>query len=272
MINRFALEGKIQHMKDENSSRRRDSHGTQLNQSLIDGISVLQALSVNEKPCGVRELARYLELDPNRVSRLLRTLAYLGMARQTSDRKYTTGSSMHVLAAQSLFASQAITDAIGTLESLLEFDLVVAYGVLWKDKVTYLFHALPGMKAHEALGRIGYYPATASGVGLSLLSALDDEEICSIYMNKEIPFFDNNIDKLLAKLKEIREQGYALVHTKYQTHISNGSVTIAVNVGHPPYGGVALSVKIDEQDTQRYVTLLKGKAEEVELKNRKVSK
>jgi DNA-binding IclR family transcriptional regulator len=259
-------------MKSGVESKLINTHGTQLNQSLIDGINLLQALSVSEKPSGVRELARYLELDANRVSRLLRTLAYLGLARQTNDRKYTTGSSMHVLAAQSLFASQAITNVISSLEGLFDFNLVVAYGVLWKDKVTYLFHALPGMSTGEALGRLGHFPATASGVGLSLLSALSDDEINTIYADKPIPYFNNDLDALLSILSNIREQGYARVNTKYQTHISNGSVTIAVNVGDPAYGGVALSGQISEQETENFVTLLRGKAHEIELKNRNINK
>ena len=80
----------------------------QPNKSLIDGITTLQALATSPDPVGCRELARRLDIDPIKVNRLLKTLAYLGIARQTADRKYTAGPGMHVLAAQSLFASGLI--------------------------------------------------------------------------------------------------------------------------------------------------------------------
>ena len=83
----------------------------QPNQSLIDGIATLQALAMSPEPIGSRELARQLGIDSTKVNRLLKTLAYLGIARQTANRKYTAGPGMHVLAAQSLFASGLIRRA-----------------------------------------------------------------------------------------------------------------------------------------------------------------
>src|SRR5687768_12021147 len=79
--------------------------GSQANQSIIDGISVLQALATSEEPVGSRELARRLGLENTRVNRLLKTLAAIGMAEQNVVRKYSPGPGMHVLAAQSLYAS-----------------------------------------------------------------------------------------------------------------------------------------------------------------------
>src|SRR3954470_11988766 len=90
----------------------------QPNQSLIDGLSVLQALAVSNEPVGGRALARQLGLEPTRVNRLLKTLAHLGMARQDPDRKYLPGPAMHVLSALSLFGSGLIRRGIAPLESL----------------------------------------------------------------------------------------------------------------------------------------------------------
>jgi len=148
----------------------------QPNQSLIDGIATLQALATSPEPVGCRELARRLDADPTKINRLLKTLAYLGIARQTANRKYTAGPGMHVLAAQSLFASGLIRRALPVLEGLRRFGHTVALGVLWGDSVSYLFHAPPGIEASRGLGRIGLLPATTSGIGIVLLSELDDDE------------------------------------------------------------------------------------------------
>ena len=148
----------------------------QPNQSLIDGIATLQALAMSPEPIGSRELARQLGIDSTKVNRLLKTLAYLGIARQTANRKYTAGPGMHVLAAQSLFASGLIRRALPVLEGLRRFGHTVALGVLWGDSVSYLFHAPPGIEASRGLGRIGLLPATTSGIGIVLLSEHDDDD------------------------------------------------------------------------------------------------
>lgn len=91
----------------------------QANQSIIDGISVLQALAMSEEPVGSRELSRRLDMETTRVNRLLKTLAYIGITQQTANRKYVPGPGMHVLATQSLYASRLLRCAIAPLEKAL---------------------------------------------------------------------------------------------------------------------------------------------------------
>lgn len=252
-------------MVDSNYLERKlKAHGTQLNMSVIDGIETLQAVTSFNRPVGCRELARFLNLDTTRVNRLLRTLTFAGFVRKTSDRKYTIGPAMHVLAAQSLFASQVISHAVKPLEALRAYEMVVAMGVLWKDKVTYLYHALPELGSLEAVGRLGYFPATESGVGIALLSNLDTEEVVHLYADKEIPGFPKGIDALLTKLQETRDQGFARVRTTYQTHLPQGAITLAVNVGDPVHSALALSGDIPEKRTAEFVAVLREKALEIE--------
>ncbi|WP_438864041.1 helix-turn-helix domain-containing protein [Neptunicella sp.] len=239
-------------------------HGSQLNRSLIDGIEVLQGLASFERPVGCRELARYLELDITRVNRLLRTLAFVGFARQTDDRKYTTGPAMLVLAAQGLFASGATSKAIKPLEELRVYGLVVAMGVLWHDKVTYLYHSLPDMGSESPLGRLGYFPATECGVGMSLLSELEDEEIIHLYADKEIPGYPDGIDSLLQNIQQIRAQQFVRMETHYKTHLPHHSVTIAVNVKGSMHSAIALSGWIPDAATDELVDTLNRIAKDIE--------
>ncbi|HMI19527.1 MAG TPA: helix-turn-helix domain-containing protein [Sphingomonas sp.] len=231
----------------------------QPNQSLIDGITTLQALATSPEPVGCRELARRLGADATKVNRLLKTLAYLGIARQTADRKYTAGPGMHVLAAQSLFASGLIRRALPALEALRRFGHTVALGVLWEDNVSYLFHAPPGIEASRGLGRIGLLPATTSGIGILLLSEYEDEDVRDLYKERDIPMFPEGIDQLLAKLAEVRELGYARVHVADDRdhHI------IAVSTGDPAHAGVALSGWIPETATLPIVEALRAAAIEI---------
>jgi DNA-binding IclR family transcriptional regulator len=231
----------------------------QPNQSLIDGIATLQALATSPEPVGCRELARRLDADPTKINRLLKTLAYLGIARQTANRKYTAGAGMHVLAAQSLFASGLINRALPILEGLRRFGHTVALGVLWGDSVSYLFHAPPGIEASRGLGRIGLLPATTSGIGMVLLSELEDDEVRDIYRDKEIPMFPEGIEQLLAKLAEIRRLGYARVHVADERdhHV------VAVSTGDPAHAGIALSGWIPEAATEPLVAALREAAPEI---------
>jgi DNA-binding IclR family transcriptional regulator len=231
----------------------------QPNQSLIDGITTLQALATSPEPVGCRELARRLGTDPTKVNRLLKTLAYLGIARQTADRKYTAGPGMHVLAAQSLFASGLIRRALPALEALRRFGHTVALGVLWEDNVSYLFHAPPGIEASRGLGRIGLLPATTSGIGIVLLSEFDDADVRELYADREIPMFADGIEQLLAKLAEVRRLGYARVHVADDRdhHV------VAVSTGDPAHAGVALSGWIPEAATAPLVDALREAAAEI---------
>jgi DNA-binding IclR family transcriptional regulator len=239
----------------------RPKPNAQPNQSLIDGIATLQALATSTEPVGTRELARRLGFEATRVNRLLRTLAYLGIARQTADRKYTSGPGMHVLAAQSLFASGLIRRALPPLNQLRRFGLTVALGVLWRDNVTYLFHAPQGTDVSEALGRIGLVPATRGGIGMALLAALSDEEVRYLYAHAtDIPRFPQGLEPLLLELQEIRANGYArvLVDPQQKFH------TVAITVGDPVHSAIGLSGRIPKANTKTIVNALRAAAAEIE--------
>jgi len=238
----------------------RPKPNAQPNKSLIDGIATLQALATSSEPIGGRELARQLNLEATRVNRLLKTLAYLGIARQTADRKYTSGPGMHVLAAQSLFASGLISRSLPELESLRHFGHTVAMGVLWRDSVSYLYHSLPNMPAMQALGRIGLYPASQGGIGIVLLAELTDSQIRERYMDKDIPRHPNGVESLIKEIQTTRKQGYARV----RVHADKEHHTIAVVVGQPVHSAIAVHGWIPAAATKTIVNALRTAASAIE--------
>jgi DNA-binding IclR family transcriptional regulator len=237
----------------------RQKPNAQPNQSLIDGIATLQALAVSPEPVGNRELARQLGFNPTRVNRLLKTLAYLGIARQTANRKYTAGPGMHVLAAQSLFASKIVQTALPALEKLRRFELTIALGVLWNDSVSYLFHAPPGMETTQGLGRIGLLPASSSGIGMALLAEQDDEHLAELFEGKEIPDFPGGLPDLMEAIRAVRSQGFARVRVG-ENHDRH---TIALPVSHPAFAAIGLSGWIPEGNTPAIVEALRAAAAEI---------
>jgi DNA-binding IclR family transcriptional regulator len=240
---------------------RSDKAGAQPNQSLIDGITVLQALAISTEPVGCREVARRVGLETTRVNRLLKTLTYLGIARQTPDRKYRAGAGMTVLAAQSLFASGLLRRALPALEELRHFGHTVAMGVRWRDNVSYLFHAPPNMPATDALGRIGLYPATRGGIGMALLATLEDDEIHEIYAKGDIPGYAD-MDALLVALGDIRHRGYARLRVKDERE----QHTVAITVGQTAYAAIGLSGWIPEAAMPTMLEALRVAAAEIQAR------
>lgn len=217
----------------------------QPNQSLIDGLAVLQAVAGRREAVGGRELARELDLEPTRVNRLLKTLAHLGLAQQGAGRKYRAGPGIHVLAAQALFGSGLLRWAVPRLEALHRHGLVVAMGVLWRDQVSYLYHATPGMPAAEAVGRTGLFPASRSGIGMALLAVSADL--------RRLP------RDLHAPLREIRKQGYAFVET---SDALNHSLGMALPGDHA--AAIALSGRIDRGQLPALVASLRQTTEAID--------
>ncbi len=177
----------------------------QPNQSLIDGLSVLQTVAASADPVGSREVARRLGLEPTRVNRLLKTLAGLSLCEQGEDRKYRSGPGLHVIAATALFGSRLIARATGPIESLRKElpDLTVALGVRWRNEVAYLIHLLPGRPVAEGIGKAALFPAEKSSIGRVLLAGLTQAEIKSLFPK---------LHKLVVKtLQEPRKKQHAFV-------------------------------------------------------------
>ena len=150
----------------------------QINQSLVNGLACLQELVLAEGPVGVRELGRRLGMDPTRVSRLLGTLGWLGLAVQDESRKYHPGPAVHVLSALSLHGSRLLTGALPVLRELAaETKLTVALGVLWRSHVCYLYHGRAQTPLEQALGARGPFPARQSSIGRVLLAHLPPGEL-----------------------------------------------------------------------------------------------
>jgi DNA-binding IclR family transcriptional regulator len=130
----------------------------------------LQALATNEQSVGVRELARQLILESTWVSRLLGTLAHLGLAEKNEERKYRPGPGMHVLSAQALKGSRLLEKSWPVLRELVDGKLTVSLGVLWREQVCYLYHSKPDRPFEEGVFHFDLFPAEKSTIGLVLLS------------------------------------------------------------------------------------------------------
>lgn len=233
----------------------------QPNQSIIDGITCLQALVAESKPVAMSALAGRLGIERTRMNRILKTLAYLGLARQTANRKYTCGPGIHVLAAQSLFASGLLHRALPALNALRDqVRMGVAMGMLWQDKVSYLYHASLH-SAENPIARVGSFPATQSGIGMALLAEQSDESIAHTYASViPIPGPYKGLTDLLEKIRAIRTMGYAF--------ILSGTIaptyTMAIPIGQPAFCAIGIADLRQSDDLDTCLNLLRTTARQIE--------
>lgn len=223
---------------------------------LIDGLTVLQHLAAAHSEMGSIDISRELGMEKTRVNRILKTLAYLGLVYQTPRRKYTLGPGIHVLSAQMMYGSGLINHSLKHLIKLTELDLVVAMGVLWRDKVSYLYHWEPGIPPTDGLGRIDVFPATQSSIGRALLSQKKEEAVRAVIQDTDIPGYASEA-ALLKDLERFRKQTYA-------TAIHDGRKSIAVRLGSPSYAAIALARIDKDADEMPYVKQLRKTALQIE--------
>lgn len=217
-------------------------------QGLTDGIAVLTRLAVSRTPVAVTSLARELGFEVTRTNRLLRTLAHLGMAYRTRSRKYVAGAGTIVLAAQSMFGSGLIERTKPVFERIMKHGYTTAFGVLWGDIVSYLFHGGPNMPVTQGYGHLGMYPSVRSSLGIVLLAARPDDEIRDIIAGAQR--HDTQVSDVERNIAFAREHGYSSVPSQQRTR------SIAVIAGDPPYGALACS-HVPQSDVKRMVPLLK---------------
>lgn len=230
----------------------------QPNRSLIDGVSVLQELASRGCATSCSELSEALHIEKTKVNRILKTLAYLGMVSTTPSRKYQPGEGMHILAAQSIYGSGLLNAALKHLSALRECGHTVALGVLWRDRVSYLYHCSPGKDVIEGLGRHGAYPLGQSSPGMAIAAGKSDEELHQCFPDGQVAGFDGAFDEFLEEMRRTRERGYACIKD------SPKHITMAVSIGNPAFAAIALAGEMKDTELDTLALLLKAKADAIE--------
>lgn len=213
----------------------------QINQSLVHGVEILMHLAASMEPIGGRELARTLGMEPTHVNRILGTLAHMGMAIRTSNRKYIAGNGIHILAALSLRGTPLFRVAKPHLTELVrDTGKSVALGVLWGQQVCYLFYGHDETTLAPGVSNKNLYPAEKSSIGRVLLAAKPDDALRSMYADAP---------ELLLDLREIRLNRYAIGDT--------GSIAVLIpdaGAGLALYGYSGKPMQAEEQAARLHQT------------------
>lgn len=202
-----------------------------INKSIETGILCLEELAVAGRPVGSRELARRLKLDHAKVHRTLSTLAALGMAQKTVDRKYCPGHGLHALAAYSLKGSRLLQTALPFLDEFRRDGFTVAIGILWREMVCFLLHARPRQELYAGIGTHDLVPLETSSAGIALL-AFSEKSGAS--------------HSCTGELDATRTRGWARIS------FPDGTLSIGVPIGVPPVAALAVSKKNLDDAMENY--------------------
>lgn len=217
--------------------RVRRNAPAQPNQSIIAGIQILQEVVSAPGPIGVQELSNRLGVEVTKVSRLLGTLAFIGMVEQRSDRKYQPGPAVHIFAAQAMTGSHLLAAALPHLKELHADGIGVTIGHLWRDQNCYLFHADPEDTFEQGLGRTGLLPVNMSSSGMILLAFSEHGLSADDLLRLSIPGFntESGARQLMAAFDGFRSQGFSVIHFPI------GTISVGLPIGFPPVAGIALA-------------------------------
>ncbi|MBK0000693.1 helix-turn-helix domain-containing protein [Erwinia sp. S38] len=148
-----------------------------MNSTVYDAFRCLNLLATANRPKGIREMGRELELDSAKVTRLMQTLLALDMVQRDARRKYSLGIGIHRLSAQAIHNSAFYNAVMDLLEESGNHAISIVIGALSGKNVVYLIHTRGGESIARAIGNYQSFPVHDSVIGIKLLSAMSDEEI-----------------------------------------------------------------------------------------------
>ncbi len=212
----------------------------QPNQSIEWGINCLMELTTMGRPVTCKEMSERLGVEKTKASRLLGTLAYLGMAERLQDLSYIPGPGIHVLSAMSLRGSGLLRHALPHIRRMKrKWDVDARLGVLWRDQVSYLYHSVGRPNVGDAIAGGALWPAARSTVGRVLLAQKTDEEIRAILGNK---VDEQELGRVLGAVARVRDHGFL-----------RGAESVTLPIGAPAVAALAFKGEADRMDNPKLV-------------------
>lgn len=217
-----------------------------MDKTLLKGLTVLEALVNNDKPCGVTTLAQQLQMSKSSVHRILQTLVARQFARQNVQTlQYQPTLKLWEFGTKVLSRIDFKRVAAPHLELLsrqtsetVHLSILDGKEVVYVDKVDGL---LP-IRSYSEIG--GRAPAYCVATGKALLAYQSDEVIAQF--GSELHQFSlrtlPNATSLCNELKRIRKLGYAVNRGEWREGVwgvaapifdASGNVTAAVGLSGP---------------------------------------
>ncbi len=196
-------------------------------QSLGNGLDVLELLVEADRPLGVTEIARTLNLDKSTIYRLLSTLAAHSLIYQEAEtRRYKPSLKIVTLGRKVINDIQLRSVAKPFLKKLTKLsgksaDLAILAGLL----VVYIDHedTDASLNVQAEIGQIS--PPHCTALGKALVVQYTADELRELYKEKELTRYTSRtittLEEFLPHLETVKKRGYALDEEEFNFGVSS---------------------------------------------------
>jgi IclR family acetate operon transcriptional repressor len=210
-------------------------------QSLDRALKLLELLADAGGAMRLAELEVATGLPLPTIHRLIRSLAHNGYVRQEASRRYALGPRLIRLGET---ASRTLGSWAGPYlaELVAEIGETANMAVLEGDAIIYVAQVPSGhsMRMFTEVGRRA--PVHCTGVGKAVLSQLGDREVLALLTRTGMPAKTTHThtdpDSLLAELREVREQGWAVDDAEQEIGVRCVAVPL---IGAPALAAISVS-------------------------------
>ncbi|MBN9427043.1 MAG: IclR family transcriptional regulator [Burkholderiales bacterium] len=217
-----------------------------MNNTLVKGLALLEVLARSDRPLGVTELARRLEIGKSNVHRLLQALTELRYVRRDETAgTYQASIRVWELGAAMLGQLDLRQVAAPAMQGLLQRSReTVHLSVLDQDEVVYL-HKLDSPEPVRAYSQIGgRAPACCVATGKAMLAfeSADLQQALSRRLVRHSPRSIVDAGEFLREMERVRTQGYAVNRGEWRESVCGvaapirdpaGRVVAAIGVSGP---------------------------------------
>lgn len=209
-------------------------------QALIRGLRVLVAMATQDRPIGVGDLARMLDLPKSTVQRLLRTLDQEGWVQMSRDpiTRWQLSPRMLALARAGAPSKTLREAAMPHLAALGErTGETVHFSVPDGDLRLVLIDRVDSIHPVRTFNPFGASTELhASASGKAFLAMLPDDEVEQILarpLEKVMPNTTVDPQHLMHQILEARERGYAVNISENRAHVCAVGAAVADPSGRP---------------------------------------
>ena len=220
------------------------------------GFRVLEAFSQAPRPMSLSEIASISGIDKSGIQRIVHTLIQLGylvrqqdgvaLGRKLLDRSFDYLRSNPIIQQ----AVPVLADLRRTIQERVDLslfdDLTMHYVVRMQSKRETFYAHLVGRRV----------PTFCSSGGRSVLSHLPDDQVMDILLRSDrrklTPRTTVEIDRILARIEEVRSSGYSLAIEE----VLVGEVAVAAAVldrDGKPFGAIHVAASLAEWDPDDFV-------------------
>ncbi|MFA4914718.1 MAG: IclR family transcriptional regulator [Burkholderiaceae bacterium] len=200
-----------------------------MNNTLEDGLRIMDYLAYAERPMSLTEISTSLELGKSKTHRLLRTLIQANFVFQNDGSKYIASIKLWKLGSAMLRHTTLRSVAESEMQNLMEHTgESVHLSVLEDLEIVYL-HKIDSdhpVRAYSQIG--GRMPAFQVATGKAMLAFKSDDALKAIYRDSLTKGFTTRKTEVqfLEEMRGVRETRVAVNHGEYRIGVHGVAVPI----------------------------------------------